>query len=76
MKNPEEIVEWLKSHDWYEEFVSNTKDYYKNQPYKVINILNGLKKEETIIRAFVWNDYPSEINWNKVNKEFIKWYIS
>lgn len=80
MKKPEEIVEWLKSHEWYEEFASNVNKHVKTPQLKT-DILNGIEGSKTIITAFIWNMYPyknipGHEFWSNVCNEFYDWYYN
>lgn len=77
MKTPKEIVEYLKKQPWYDEFVSNVKDYHNDDDLDMIDsVLNGYEGKYTILCAFYWPDYSSNSDWLLINDAFVEWYNS
>lgn len=76
MKTPAEIKEYLKKQLWYNEFVSNIKEYHNDDPDMINSILNGYKGNDTILCAFYWPDYNSNLDWLLINDAFVEWYNS
>lgn len=81
MKTPEEIVDWLKSHEWYDSFVKNLKDNYAKDEEKGIrdSYLNGLEGRSTILGAFRWSEHPYNRKdganfWSIVHDDFKEWF--
>lgn len=74
MKTPIKIKEYLKKQPWYNEFVSNVKDYHNDDPDMIDSVLNGYEGNDTIVCAFYWLDYSSNLDWQLVNNEFVNWY--
>lgn len=76
MKTPKEIIEYLKKQSWYDEFVTNTKDWYKGHQNRINYIIDGYEGEYTIIMAFNWSNYNLNFDWSSINDNFIEWYNS
>lgn len=78
MKDKEEILKWLRQHDWYQSFEKNTIYYYKitfDEYFSEIIISN---KQALLIRgAFDWIDSEEGVRyWSKINEEYLKWLKS
>lgn len=81
MKTPEEIVDWLKSHEWYPSYVLNTNLSLtaNNHEDEIGKFIRGEKGIHTIDGAFLWSKYPygkydGVTFWSKVHKEFLEWF--
>lgn len=76
MKTPKEIIEYLKKQSWYDEFVSNVKDYHKDNFDRINDIINGHEGELTIQSAFIWKKYKNHSYWSNIDDTFVEWYNS
>lgn len=83
MKTPAEIIDWLKSHKWYDSYVLNTSLDLTDNNYEdeIGKYIKGKKGIHTIDGAFLWYRYPygkydGITFWSKVHKEFLEWFNS
>ena len=73
MKTPEQIRAWLKSREWWPQFVKNTVAF----DYRTAEVLSGDRGEDTILDAFCWLDTPEGDDfWGDKNREFKEWYFN
>ncbi len=73
MKTPEQIRAWLKSREWFPQFMRNTIDY----DYRTAEVLSGDRGQDTVLDAFCWVYAPEGLNfWSEKNLEFREWYFS
>lgn len=75
MKTKEQIIEWLKSKDWFDAFA-------KNISFKTVDeVIEECLKEESVIGiidfAFIWsNTDEGQDFWCNADREFRKWFNS
>lgn len=73
IKTPEQIRAWLKSREWFPQFMRNTIDY----DYRTAEVLSGDRGQDTVLDAFYWVYAPEGLNfWSEKNQEFREWYFS
>lgn len=77
MKTKEEILKWLRQHDWYFSFEINTVNFRSKTLDEYLSdiIINDLQKS-VIRNAFCWLDSKEGVlYWSEVDKEYLKWLI-
>lgn len=73
MKTKEQVIEWLKSKEWYEQFKNNVEKY--GQFKKIEKYLEIFSNYDLIFCAFQWNCVPEGANfWVKKCVEFMNWW--
>lgn len=70
MKTKEQVIEWLKSKEWFEQFKVNTEKKFKSFEEVIETYCNGL----LFLGCFPWNDTPEgEDFWFNKHNEFLIW---
>ena len=75
MKTKEQIIEWLKSQEWYDAFAENISSK------TVDEVIEEYLKEESVIGiidfAFIWeNTDEGQDFWSSDNEKFLLWFES
>ena len=75
MKTKEEILQWLRQHDWYHSFEINTIRFWGTTFDEYLSrAFNNNQTDLLITSAFYWGSteegYPY---WGKINAEYKKW---
>lgn len=76
MKTKEEILKWLRQHDWYQSFKENTIHHNREtfDEYLTELIIKENKPENIIGVAFYWHATSEGGDfWRKINDEYLKW---
>ena len=77
MKAKEQIVEWLKSQEWYDAFASNLRNFYNCDVKEHIDKLGEGKWPFLIDYAFDWEDTDERSKfWSDADKKFLQWLNS
>lgn len=75
MKTKEQIIEWLRSQEWYEAFAKNVSPVTVEED--VEHDVEIRKDFQVIKSAFIWKATDEGYDfWHNVNREFIKWFNS
>lgn len=70
MKTKEDVLEWLKKQEWFEQFKTNCE----KEKHSLEDISNN--EGMTIVRAFNWENAPEGSDyWYNIHNEFRDWYF-
>lgn len=77
MKTKEQIIEWLKSQEWYDAFASNLRNFNNCDVKEHIDNLGEGERPYLISSAFDWTTTKENAGyWINVDKSFSEWYYS
>ena len=78
MKTKEEILEWLRQHDWYQSFKINTVNFNSITLDEYLSDITIKKSQGLVIRtAFYWADTKEGVlYWSEIDEEYLKWLKS
>lgn len=72
MKTKEEVIDWLKSQEWFEQFRTNTEKYKPFEEY-----IETYSNVLLFLSAFPWLQTPEgEDYWHEKNRDFQIWWQS
>ena len=75
MKTKEQIIEWLKSQEWYDAFAKNVSS--ENVEEKVERFMTEGKSHKIFESAFVWAATDEGLTfWSNANTKFLQWLNS
>ena len=77
MKTKEQIIEWLKSQEWYDAFASNLRNFHNCDVKEHIDKLSEEQWPNLVSGAFDWTTTKENaVYWIDVDKSFTEWYYS
>lgn len=78
MKTKEEILKWLRQHDWYQSFKINTVNFNSITLDEYLSDITIKKSQGLVIRtAFYWADTKEGVlYWSEIDEEYLKWLKS
>ena len=75
MKTKEQVIEWLKSKEWFEQFKANVEKYgvfKKTEEY-----LERFSSNSLFFCAFPWDNTPEGNHfWFEKCKEYVTWWYN
>lgn len=72
MKTKEQVIEWLKSKEWYEQFKSNTEKHKSLE-----SLLDVESTSLLFLAAFPWkHTYEGEDFWYEKHLEYLNWWVN
>lgn len=79
MKTKEEILEWLRQHDWYQSFETNTIHHHQITTIDeyLSDIITENQQALVILVAFYWSKSKEGVlYWGKIDDEYKEWLKS
>lgn len=78
MKTKEEILKWLRQHDWYQSFEINTVNFQSKTLDEYLSYLIIKKSQGLVIRnAFYWSATKEGVlYWSEIDEEYCIWLTS
>ena len=75
MKTKEQVIEWLKSKEWYEQFKANVENY--GQFEKIEEYLERFSDNVLFFCAFPWGNTPEGNHfWYEKCNEYLTWWYN
>lgn len=74
MKTKEQIIEWLKSQKWYNEFCEKAGFHDEQEFIEYVECMMNRTKD-IMSGAFLWPEYERNF-WHQCEGEYLKWFNS